>query len=389
VRLYFDNNATTPALPEVVAAMVPFFAERFGNPSSAHGLGEDAADAVRAARASVARLFGAKSSSEVVFTSGGTESINTAIHAAVVAAERDPARRTIVTSTVEHSAVLGPIADLEERGFHVVRVGVDADGRLDRAAIERALAGPAGRACALVALMLANNETGVIADLEGVGALCRASGATFFVDAVQAAGKIPLDVGRIGADMVSISAHKLHGPKGAGALWVRPGVECPPLLRGGSQEKAVRPGTENVPAIVGFGRAAEAALSFAGDEKARARVLGLRDRLEQGILAGVPFARANGARSPRVPNTTNISFAGVEAEELLALLSSQELYASAGSACHAQARKPSHVLLAMGLDADQAASCVRFSLSRDTTAEEVDTALAIVLESVSALRATA
>jgi cysteine desulfurase len=321
-----------------------------------------------------------------VFTSGGTESINTAIHAAVAL---QPERRTIVTSTVEHSAVLSPIAELEKQGWKVVRIGVDADGRLDRAALERALQADAARKCALVAIMLANNETGVISDLAGVGALCRASGALLHVDAVQAAGKIPIDVERLGADMVSISAHKIHGPKGAGALWVRGGLECPPLLRGGSQEKAVRPGTENVPAIVGFGRAAELARAFAEDETARTRVAGLRDRLERGIVEQVAGARANGARAPRVSNTTNISFEGLEADGLLALLSSQDLFASAGSACHAKARKPSHVLLAMGLDADLAASCIRFSLARHTTLAEVEQAIAIVVESAAALRALA
>jgi cysteine desulfurase len=382
VRLYFDNNATTPVAPEVLAAMLPFFGERFGNPSSVHGLGEDAADAVRAARASVARLLHARSPKEIVFTSGGTESINTAIHAAVAL---NPDRRTIVTCAVEHSAVRGPLAELEEKGWRIVRAGVDGDGRFDRELVTSAIT----RECALVALMLANNETGVISDLDGIGARCRAVGALMHVDAVQAAGKIPLDVERMAADFVSISAHKLHGPKGAGALWVRDGITCPPLLRGGSQENSVRPGTENVPAIIGLGKASEAARAFAEDEVARARVAELRDRLERGILENVAGARVNGGGAPRVFNTTNIAFEGLEAEALLSLLSSQELYASAGSACHAKARKPSHVLTAMGLDAEQAASSVRFSLARGTTRAEVEQALTIIVESAAALRALA
>jgi cysteine desulfurase len=290
-----------------------------------------------------------------------------------------------VTSTVEHSAVLTPIADLQAQGRRVVRIGVDGEGQLDRDALDAALSDE--DAPALVALMLANNETGVVTDLDGVGERCRAAGALFFVDAVQAAGKMPLDVAALDADYVAISAHKIHGPKGSGALWVREGVDCPPLLRGGSQERAVRPGTENVPGIVGFGRAAELAHAFARDAQACARVAGLRDALERGILAHVEGSSANGAGSRRVPNTTNISFAGLEAEALLGLFSSQGLFASAGSACHAQARKPSHVLLAMGLDADRAASCVRFSISRDTSAQEVGAALGLVIESAAALRA--
>lgn len=382
MRLYFDNNATTPVAPDVLAAMLPFFSERFGNPSSVHGLGDDAADALRAARSAVARLLDARSPKEIVFTSGGTESINTAIHSAVAL---NPDRRTIVTSAVEHSAVRAPLAELETRGWRIVRAGVDADGRIDRSAIEAAITSD----CALVALMLANNETGVISDLDGIGERCRSVGALMHVDAVQAAGKVRIDVARIGADFVSISAHKFHGPKGVGALWVRDGITCPPLLRGGSQENSVRPGTENVTGIIGLGQAAESARAFAQDDAARARVAGLRDRLERGILDQVSGARANGAGAPRTFNTTNIAFEGLEAEAMLGLFSSQELYASAGSACHAKARKPSHVLTAMGLDADQAASCVRFSLARHTTEAEVEQALGIVVESVAALRALA
>lgn len=384
-RLYFDNNATTAVDADVVASMLPFFRERFGNPSSTHAVGEDAADAVRGARASVARLIGARSPNEVVFTSGGTESINTAIHAATsihasTSSSRSP-RRTIVTGTTEHSAVLEPLEALETQGFHVVRVPVDEQGRLARAVLFEALT----RDVALVTLLLANNETGVVNELSDVGARCRELDVPFHVDAVQAAGKMPLDPRAWNVDLLSISAHKLHGPKGVGALWVREGFACAPLLRGGSQERRVRPGTENVPAIVGFGRAAELARAFAHDEAARARLASLRDRFERGILERVPGSIVHGAATTRVPNTTNVRFADLDAEALLALFSEAGLFASAGSACHAQARKPSHVLLAMGASEVDAAASVRFSLSRHTTAEDVDAALEIVASSCALL----
>jgi len=380
-RLYFDNNATTAVDADVVASMLPFFRERFGNPSSTHALGEDAADAVRGARASVARLIGARSPNEVVFTSGGTESINTAIHATTSIHASISSRRTIVTGTTEHSAVLEPLEALETQGFRVVHVPVDDQGRLTRARLFDALT----RDVALVTLLLANNETGVVNELADVGARCRELGVPFHVDAVQAAGKMPLDPRTWNVDLLSISAHKLHGPKGVGALWVREGFACAPLLRGGSQEHRVRPGTENVPAIVGFGRAAESARAFAHDEAARARLAALRDRFERGILERVPGSIVHGAATTRVPNTTNVRFADLDAEALLALFSEAGLFASAGSACHAQARKPSHVLLAMGASEADAAASVRFSLSRHTTPAEIDAALEIVASSCALL----
>lgn len=381
-RIYLDNNATSPVLPEIVAAMLPYFGESFGNPSSAHALGEDAAAALRAARVSVAALVGARSPREIVFTSGGTESIHRALHAALA---RSPGLRRIVTTTVEHSAVLEPLETLEKQGFSVIRVGVDGDGTLDRAALDAALTDE----CALVTVMAANNETGVASDLTGVGALCRARDIAFHVDAVQAAGKMPLDVKLLGADLVSISAHKIHGPKGAGALFVRDGFALAPMFPGGPQESRRRPGTENVPALVGFGRAADLARRFVADEHGPRELARLRDRLESEIVARLAGARVHASRAPRIPNTTNIAFEGVEAEALLGALSAQGVFVSAGSACHAAARRPSHVLLAMGCSASEAAASLRFSLSRLSTDGEVSGAVEAVTEAVMGLRSLA
>jgi cysteine desulfurase len=381
-QLYFDNNATTAVAPEVVSAMLPWFSERFGNPSSAHTLGEEAADALRAARASVARLVGARAPSEIVFTSGGTESIHRAIRAALAL---HPGRRTIVASATEHSAVLEPLAALESPengGFSIVRVRVDRAGRIDRAELDRALTPDV----ALVSLMAANNETGVLTDLDGVARACQAHASVFHVDAVQAVGKVPFDAAALGADLASFSAHKIHGPKGVGALFVRGGFEYRNAFGGGPQEAQRRPGTENVPAIVGFGRAAELARAFVLDRTGCAELAARRDRLEREFALRLEAVRVHGAEAPRLPNTTNVAFDGVDAELLLALLSSAGLFVSAGSACHARARQPSHVLIAMGASPAEASSSLRFSLARTTTDAEVDAALALVVESVLALR---
>jgi cysteine desulfurase len=278
--LYFDNNATTRASDDVVAAMIPFLAERFGNPSSAHAFGEDAADAVRAARASVARLCGA-SPDEIVFTSGGTEANNLALHGAFAA---QLGRTKLLTCTTEHSSVLDACETLQLSKADVVRAPVRRDGRFDAEAIAARLSPE----FALVSLMLANNETGVISDLAPIGRRCRELGILFHADLVQAAGKLPLDVRALGLDLATMSAHKIHGPKGVGALYVRDGVDIAPIVHGGSQERRIRPGTENVPGIVGFGRAAENARRFALDERGRARVAALRDELERGIVERVP-----------------------------------------------------------------------------------------------------
>lgn len=375
--LYLDHNATTPVIPEVLAAMLPWLGAQAGNPSSAHPAGEAARDLVESARAEVARLVGARPA-EITFTSGGTESTNTAIRSALGAR---PDRRVVVASAVEHSATLEPLAEFERAGWSVVRVGVDREGRLDREALHAAI----DPQVALVTLQTANNETGAILDLEGVADACRAAGALLHLDAVQSAGKVPLDLRATNADFASLSAHKLHGPKGVGALYAREGRAFEPLLRGGPQEGRRRAGTENVPGIAGFARAAAAARAALAEGEL-ARVAALRDRFEAGLAAAIPGTRIHAAGGPRLPNTSNVAFPGLDAEELLGALGAQGLCASAGSACHAAARRPSHVLVAMGLPEEDLRGALRFSLGRTTTADEVERALAIVAESAAALR---
>lgn len=376
--LDLDLNATTPVLPEVLAAMLPWLGPRSGNPSSSHPAGEAARDQVESARADVARLVGARAK-EITFTSGGTEATNTAIRAALAAL---PTRRVVVTSAVEHSATLEPLADLEKSGVRVVRIGVDGEGRLDRDALFAAI----DDTVALVTLQSANNETGALADLGGVADACRAVGALFHVDAVQSAGKVPLDLRAVGADFASLSAHKVHGPKGVGALFARDARAFEPLLRGGPQEGRRRAGTENVPGIAGFGRAAQSAREALANG-ALDRVRELRDRFESALQEHVPELVVHARGGPRLPNTANVAFPGLDAEEILGALGAEGLCASAGSACHAAARKPSHVLVAMGLPEAQIQGALRFSLGRTTTADEIERAVAIIAATTSALRA--
>lgn len=381
--LYFDNNATTRPAPEALEAMWPCFTELYGNPSSLHAAGASAAEIVAAARASVARLIGASGPGRIVFTSGGTEADQTAIEGALALA---PGRTKVVTTSVEHSAVLEPLAALEKRGVEVVRIAVDGEGALDVGALVAAIDGNT----ALVSAMLANNETGVIHDLAPVAAACKREGVPLHVDAVQACGKIPVRVDELGADLLSLSAHKLHGPKGVGALYVRRGLALAPLIRGGPQEEERRGGTENVPAIAGFGRAAALAREWlAGDGPAR--LAALRDRLEnglveRGVVHGWGEVVVHGAGRPRVPNTTNVRFDGLSGEALVTLASDEGLCASTGAACSSSKHKPSHVLIAMGLEPAQASSSLRLSLSRYTTEEEVDRALEVLEGCVARLR---
>jgi cysteine desulfurase len=381
VTLYFDNNATTAPAPEVLAAMWPYFAEHFGNASSLHSHGEAAAKGIAAARAALARLVGAGSPSRIVFTSGATESNNTAVHAALA---RDPARRRVVTTTVEHPAVLEPLAIAERQGFEVVRIGVDGEGRLD----PRELCAALDERTALVSAMAVNNETGVVHDLTGVAARAHEVGAWFHVDAVQACGKLPLDLEALGCDLASFSAHKLHGPKGVGALYVRRGVALEPLLRGGPQESEHRGGTENVPGIVGFGRAATLARDWLASDGPR-RLAALRDRLERELQERLPGTLVHGGGAPRVANTSNLRFPGISGEALVGLASDEGLCVSTGAACSSSRHRPSHVLVAMGLDGPEASSSVRLSLSRMTTEAEVEAALAVLVDTVGRLRALA
>jgi cysteine desulfurase len=384
--IYLDNNATTRIDDRVFEAMLPWLREGYGNPSSAHQLGQPAARAVARARAQVARLVGARSPREIVFTSGGTESINAAIHAAACLAG---ARRRVVTSKVEHSASLNPAVRLgRSAGRELVLLDVDGEGRLD---VEQAL-GAIDADCALVTLIWGNNETGVLLpeqDLARIGERCREVGAYLHVDAVQVAGKLTLRVGELPIDFLSISAHKFHGPKGSGALYVRSGLEVEAFLDGGTQEEGRRGGTHNTPGIVGLGAAAELAREHAADARALAHLAALRDRLETGLLAALPDCIPHGRGAQRVANTANLAFPGLKGEAVLMLLSEHGVCVSTGSACSTLKRTPSRVLSAMGCSDEEAGASIRFSLCRDTRPEEIERALAIVPRVIAELRALA
>jgi cysteine desulfurase len=377
-RIYLDHNATTPLDPRVLEAMTPVLRDTFGNASSLHWYGQQARAALDHARAEVAALIGA-SPSEVVFTASGTEADNLALQGLARAA-REP-RRKVLYGAVEHHAVLNTAKALAEDGWPVEAVRVDADGRLDLADLEARL----DDRTAVVAVMLANNETGVVQPIAEVVRLARARGASVHCDAVQAAGKLPLDVRALDVDTLALSAHKIYGPKGAGALFVKRNTKMRALLRGGAQERNRRAGTENVAGIVGFGRAARLAREEGAADAARLAVL--RDRLET-LLADGAGARPNGG-GPRVANTANLSFDGVEAESLLMALDLAGVAVSTGAACAAGAVEPSHVLRAMGLRPERVQGSLRFSLGRATTAEEVERASGLVVEAVSRQRAAA
>ncbi len=363
--IYLDNNATTPIDPLVVDAMLPFLREHFANPSSLHHPAQKVRYAVELAREQVARLINARPR-QVVFTSGGTESNHLAIRGLLGAR---PDKRHIVTTAVEHDCILRLAAELEREGCQVTYLGVDSGGRLDLDQLERAIT----PTTALLSVMHANNETGVIFPIDRIGAIARRHGVPLHVDAAQSAGKIPIDVEAMPIDLLTIAAHKLHGPKGVGALYVRKGLRLRPLLWGGHQEHDLRAGTENVAGIVGFGVAAELAARHLPEE--RNLVGALRDRLEAGILASIPYARPLGDPDARLPNTTSIGFEGLEAEAILIVLSNHGICASSGSACSTGSLEPSHVLTAMGLDPRVIHGAIRFSLSRFNTPDEIDRVL--------------
>jgi cysteine desulfurase len=358
---YLDHNATTPLDPRVLEAMLPYLRGGHGNPSSQHRAGRAARDAVETARAQVAALVVADPG-EVIFTSGGTEANNLA--AKGVAARAGGGR--LLYSGVEHPCVLEPMQALARQGWAVQTVVVDGEGRVDPAALAAQLAGGDVR---LVSCMVANNETGVIQDTARLARIAREAGAVFHADAVQAAGKLPLDFPGSGAHLMSLSSHKLYGPKGAGALVADRGLELEPLLHGGGQEKTLRGGTENVAALVGFGAAAE--LAVAELDARRAHVQGLRERLER-QLAAIPGLRVFGARAPRLPNTSQFAIPGFHSATLLGLLDKKGFAVSSGSACASGTDEPSHVLLAMGVPAELALCAIRVSLGKDNTAAEVD-----------------
>jgi cysteine desulfurase len=373
-RVYFDNNATTPVLPEVLEAMRPYFNERFGNASSIHHHGQETRAAVERARESVAALLGCRAS-EVVFTSGGTEADNLAIFGLVNPGDH------LITSTIEHHAVLNSGKRLREMGCEVTCVPVDSQGLVAPDEVRRALR-PNTR---LITIMMANNETGVLQPVEEIGRIAAEADVYFHTDAVQAAGKVPLDVKRIGCDLLSISGHKMHAPQGIGALYVRKGTLLQPLFYGGSHERSRRAGTENVPAIVALGKAAEIALRGLSDGSAQ-QLSDLRDRLQAGVLAAINAAAVNGREVPRVPNTANIYFDYIEGEALVIALDLKGLAVSTGAACSSGAIEPSHVLTAMGLPPERARASIRFSLGKQNTAEEVDLALVLVPQAVARLR---
>lgn len=359
--VYLDNNATTAVAPECVAPVLECLRESWGNPSSKHAVGEAAKSRVIEARAAVAKLLNA-TPAEIVFTSSGTESNHLAIHGALAAR---PGRSHIVTSAVEHPATLALLAQLETQGVRVTRLPVAADGGLDLAALDHAITPDT----ALVSLMWANNETGVLFPVAEAARMAKSKGALFHTDAVQAAGKLAIDLAALPADLLSVSGHKLHAPKGVGALFVRKGLKLAPMLFG-HQERNRRGGTENVPGIVGMGVACELAAQ-APDAKAAA-MAALRDRLEAGVLARMPFTSINGAASPRVANTSSVRFGELEAEVILDRLDKAGICASSGAACTVGGSAPSHVLQAMGLTEAQARATIRFSLSRYTTELEID-----------------
>lgn len=378
-HVYLDANATTALDPRVLEAMLPYFTQQFGNPSSKHGVGEAAANAVRRARAQVQKLLGADKPTEIVFNSGGTEGANAAILAALEAA---PRRREIIISAVEHPAVLALCAYLEKhKGIRIHVIPVDRHGWLDIDAYRRALSDRV----AVVSIMWANNETGVIFPVPELAELAKEVGALFHSDAVQAAGKLPIDLKATEIDMLSLSAHKFHGPKGVGALYVRDAVRFKPQIRGGHQERGRRAGTENVPGIVGLGAAAELAAAHFDDEQTRVRTL--RDRLERGILDQVGHAIALGAAAERLPNTSTIAFSFIEAEAVVMLLDRAGIAVSMGSACSAGSFEPSHVLVAMKVPEAALRGAVRFSLSRHNSDADIDRALAAVPGIVAKLRA--
>ncbi|HOK03215.1 MAG TPA: cysteine desulfurase NifS [Spirochaetota bacterium] len=360
--VYLDNNATTMVAPEVLDAMLPFFKDRYGNPSSMHSFGGLVAKDMLRAREQVARLLGADNDFEITFTGTATESDNIAIRG-ILGYYKE--KKHVITSTTEHPAVLNLCKQLEKEGYRVTFVPVGSDGVVDVEFLKNSVT----EDTAIVSIMHANNETGVINPVEEIGAFLKERGIPFHVDGVQAAGKIPVDVNKINCDLYSISAHKFHGPKGVGALYVRKGTRMRPLIYGGHQEKGRRPGTENVSGVVGMGKAAELALLHLKD---MSKVAALRDKLQKGILEKIKTASINGAIDKRTPNTLNASFEFIEGESILLYLDRKGICVSTGSACSSGSLEPSHVLRAMNIPFSKIHGSVRFSLSRYTTEEDID-----------------
>jgi cysteine desulfurase len=365
--VYLDNNATTQVAPEVLEAMLPYFTEQFGNPSSIHQFGNQVGRAISKARRQVQTLLGAEFDSEIVFTSCGTESDSTAIHSAIKA---QPERTTIITTAVEHPAILSVCEQLDKDGYTIIRLGVDKKGRLDLDEYKSRLDDDV----ALVSVMWANNETGTIFPVIEMAEMAHEAGIMFHTDAVQAVGKIPLDLKSTKIDMLSLSGHKLHAPKGVGALYLRRGTRFRPLMRGGHQERGRRAGTENAASIIGLGVAAELAMNRIEEENTKVRAL--RDRLEKGILSNNTHCFVTGDPDNRLPNTCNIAFEFIEGEAILMMLNKRGIAASSGSACTSGSLEPSHVMRAMDIPFTAAHGTTRFSLSCYNTQEEVDRVIA-------------
>jgi len=376
VKVYLDNNATTRIAPEVFDAMHPFLTERFGNPSSFHSFGSDLMEEIETAREKVAALIGARAE-EIIFTSGGTESDNMAL---IGAMDINPLKPGLVTSRIEHPAVLETAEYIKSKGHPVELSEVNSDGTLNTDSLESCISEQTG----LVSIMMANNETGVIMPVAQAARKAHEIGALFHTDAVQAVSKIPIDVRSMGIDMLSISAHKLHGPKGAGALFIRKGIEIFPFMLGGQQEKGMRAGTYNVAGIVGLGMAAELAVKHLSEENGRTRLL--LERLESGILEKCAGAIITGANAERLPNTATVLFRGVESEAVMTLLDMEGICVSSGSACSSGEESSSYVLSAMGIDAVDASTAIRFSLSRYTSEREIDYVLEVLSPIIEKLR---
>ena len=376
-RIYLDYAATAPVLPEVLDAMLPFFVSAFGNASGIHAEGREARKAVEQARRQTAAILGAENR-EILFTSGGSESNNLAVRGTAMTLREKG--KHIITSSVEHPSVMNTCRGLEKEGFRVTYLPVDADGSVSPEDVRDAI----GPDTLLVSVMAANNEIGTLQPVREIGEICRAKGVVFHTDAVQAAGLLKIDVKELNADLLSISAHKFHGPKGAGALYVRRGTRLEPLVRGGEQERGLRAGTENVPCIVGLGKALE--IAAAEREENAARIRELRDILIRRILERVPGARLNGHPERRLPNNCHFSFTGIESEALLLRLDLAGIAVSGGSACTAGSMEPSHVLQAIGLKDDLLKSGVRLTLGRETRPEDIEKAAQILPEIVEDLR---
>jgi cysteine desulfurase len=374
LRVYLDNNATTPVLPEVFEAMRPYYLERFGNASSIHHYGQHARASVEKARNAVASLLSARPA-EIIFTSGGTEADNLGIFGLVRTGDH------VITSTIEHSAVLNTCKRLEQMGCEVTYVPVNGSGQLDPEDVRKAIR-PNTR---LISIMMANNETGVVQPVEEIGKIALEADVFFHTDAVQAAGKVPIHVGKIGCDALSISGHKIHAPQGTGALYLKKGTLIQPLLYGGSHERQRRAGTENLPGIVGLGKAAEMAQDWL-EHTGPAEMAALRDHLENAVLQSVAGTGVNGAGVPRVPNTSSIYFDHIEGEALVIALDLKGLSVSSGAACSSGAIEPSHVLLAMELSPERARGSLRISLGKQSTGDEVDFAIQVIPETVARLR---